>query len=313
MDIIRKTEDLTQGTPSVVTVGVFDGVHLGHQAIMRQVKSASNELAVLSVAVTFDRNPQELMNPSHPVPYICTLRQKLALIEEQGMDIALVLPLERDLLNMPAEQFVAEILHEKLCAVKLVVGSNFRFGKGRAGNVQLLQKMGREMGFEVAAVPPVMADGRTVSSTAIRRLLMEGRVELANWMLGRPFSLEGTVVAGKEIGRTLGYPTANIQPAEKQIVPGRGVYAVETRLEGRKWPGVANIGTRPTVGGQKSSVEVYIMDFSGNIYGRLVEVDFLHRLRDEVEFPDAEALKQQIGADIRQAKQLIGRGDCNRH
>ena len=312
MEIIRKIEDIVPA-PSVVTVGVFDGVHLGHQAIMGQVRSSAGELGVRSVAVTFDRNPQELVNPSHPVPYICTLRQKLALIEEQGMDIALVLPLDRELLDMPAEQFVADILHDRLCAVKLVVGANFRFGKGRAGNAQLLQKMGKELGFEVIAVPPVMADGRTVSSTAIRRLIAEGKVELANWMLGHPFSLEGTVVAGEGIGQTIGYPTANIQPAERQIVPGKGVYAVEIRLDGRNRLGVANIGTRPTLGGQKSSIEVYVIDFSGNIYGRLLEVDFLHRLRDEARFPDAEALKQQIGADIEQAKQLIGRGDCNRH
>lgn len=309
MDIIRRIEDIPPGMPSVVTVGVFDGVHLGHQAIMSQVRSAAQKLGVRSVAVTFDRNPQELVNPSHPVPYISTLRQKLGLVEEQGMDIALVLPLDRELLDMPPEQFVTDILHERLCAVKLVVGANFRFGKGRAGNVQLLQKMGRELGFEVTAVPPVMADGRTVSSTAIRRLIAEGKTELANWMLGHPFSLEGTVVAGEEIGRTLGYPTANIQPAEKQIVPGRGVYAVQTCLG----IGVANIGTRPTVSGQKSGIEVYILDFSGNIYGRELEVDFLHRLRDEVKFPDAETLKKQIEADIQRARQLIGRRDCNRH
>ena len=311
MDIIRKTEG--PGTSSVVTIGVFDGVHLGHQAIMSQVRFAAQELGVRSVAVTFDRNPQELVHPSHPVPYICTLRQKLALIEQQGIDAALVLPLERKLLDMPAEQFVTEILHGKLCAVKLVVGANFRFGKGRAGSAQLLKKMGKELGFEVTAVPQVMADGRTVSSTAIRRLIMEGKIEFANWMLGRPFSLEGTVVAGEEIGRTLGYPTANIQPAERQIVPGKGVYAVATSLEGRRWAGVANIGIRPTVGGQKSSIEVYILDFSGKIYGRELEVDFLHRLRDEVKFPDAEALKAQIASDVQQAKQMIAREDCNWH
>jgi len=292
-----------------VTVGVFDGVHLGHQAIMSLVRSAGEELGVRSVAVTFDRNPQELVNPSHPVPYISTLRRKLALIEERSIDIALVLPLERELLDMPAERFVTEILHARLCAVKLVVGANFRFGKDRAGNAQLLQRMGRELGFEVIAVSPVMVDGKPVSSTAIRRLLTEGKIELADSMLGHPFSLEGTVVAGEEIGRTLGYPTANIQPAEKQIVPGRGVYAVQTELGA----GVANIGTRPTVGGQKSGMEVYIVGFSGNIYGRELRVDFLHRLRDEVRFPDAEALKKQIGADIQQAMQLIGRRDCNRH
>jgi riboflavin kinase/FMN adenylyltransferase len=308
MDILRRIEDLAPGTPSVVTVGVFDGVHLGHQAIMRQVRSSAQELGVRSVAVTFDRNPQELVNPSHPVPYITTLRRKLSLIEEQGMDIALVLPLERKLLDMPAERFVTGILHERLRAMRLVVGCNFRFGKGRAGNVHLLEKMGREMGFEVTSVSPVMADGRTVSSTAIRRLLIEGKIELANWMLGHPFSLEGIVAAGEEIGRTLGYPTANIQPAEKQIVPGKGVYAVRTPFG----DGVANIGTRPTVGGEHISIEVYIFDFSGNIYGRELEVDFLHRLRDEAKFPDAEALKKQIEADIRQAKHLIGRGGCNR-
>ena len=311
METIRRLDDLKPGLASVVTVGVFDGVHLGHQAIMRIVKAAAAEHAARSIVVTFDRNPQELLCPAGSMPYITTLRQKLALISKQDMDVAVVLPLKQDLIDMPPEQFVSDVLHGKLRAIQLVVGTNFAFGKGRAGKVELLRQMGQQLGFEVIAVSPIRADGILVSSTVIRNLLADGKIEKANGLLGRPFALEGKVAKGDGIGRALGYPTANIQPAEKQILPGKGVYAVSVNLENDTWPGVANVGVRPTFGGQERGVEVYIVGFSGNVYGQELDIGFHARLRDEISFRDADALKRQIGLDVEQALRLIGQGVCN--
>ena len=305
METVRRLEDLEVGAPSVVTVGVFDGVHVGHQAIMCIVKADAAELGARAVAVTFDRDPEELVNPAKAVPYVTTLRRKVELIAEQDMDLAVVLPLERSLMDMSAERFVSSVLHEKLSAVQVVVGANFAFGKGRAGNVGLLRKMGRSLGFGVVEVSPIRVDGILVSSTAIRRLLAEGKVEKANVLLGHPFILEGKVVAGDGIGRSMGYPTANIEPVPEQIVPGGGVYAVSVDVGKAARPGVANIGIRPTMGGRGITIEVYIIGFLGDLYGRELAIAFHRRLRDEVRFPDAEALKLQIARDVEQASKLV--------
>lgn len=294
------------GLRSVVTVGVFDGVHLGHQAIMRIVKASAVGLNARSVVVTFDRSPEELANPAGAAPCITTLGQKLDLISEQGMDLAVVLPVNRRLMNTSAEQFISDVVREKLGAASVVVGTNFAFGKGRSGTVKLLRRMGKELGFEVIAVSPIMLGNVVVSSTAVRGLIAEGKVEKANELLGHPFALEGEVVAGEGIGRSLGYPTANIRPAERQIQPARGVYAVTVNLDGVRQAGVANIGSRPTVGGAETAVEVYVIGFSGDMYGRRLEVVFHRRLRGEVHFSNTDALKRQISRDVERALRLLG-------
>jgi len=305
LETFRRLEDLKLGGPSVVAVGVFDGVHVGHQAIMRIVKADAAELGARSAVVTFDRDPEELVSPRRPVAYLTTLRQKVDLIAEQGMDLAVVLPLGRWLIDMPAQQFVSSILHERLGAVQIVVGANFAFGKGRAGSVGLLREMGPDLGFEVVEVSPIKVDGLLVSSTSIRTLLADGNVEKANVLLGHPFALEGRVVAGEGIGRSIGYPTANIEPVAEEVVPGRGVYAVSVNVGGATWTGVANIGIRPTIGTRGTSIEAYIIGFSGDLYGQELAMVFHHRLRDEVQFPDVEALKLQVAHDIERASRLV--------
>jgi len=305
LETIRRFEELRPGIVSVATVGVFDGVHLGHQAIMRAVKAAASARGARSAVVTFDRDPEELVSPEGSAAYITTLRQKLALIAEQDMDLAVVMPLERRLVDMPAEQFVSEVLCGKLSVVHVVVGTNFVFGKGRSGGVKLLREMGQEIGFEVTAVSPVKVGGVSVSSTAIRRLISDGKIEKANELLGHPYALAGRVVPGDGIGRSLGYPTANVRPVEKQVLPARGVYAVSVRLDEMSWAGVANLGVRPTVGSREMSVEVYIVGFSGDIYGQELEVAFHSRLRGEIHFPNTEALKRQINLDVERALQLV--------
>ena len=294
-----------QASGSAVTIGVFDGVHLGHQAIMRTVRSGAERRHARSVVVTFDRNPDEILKPGSAPVCITTLRQKMALIAAQGMDAAVVLHLDPQLLGTPAEDFVSEVLHNKLRAAEVIVGRNFAFGRGRLGTVDLLRGMGSKLDFAVTIVPPALVEGITVSSTAVRGLISSGRVEKASKFLGRPFVLEGQVVAGDGLGRKLGYPTANIRPADSQIIPARGVYAVSLRIGKVDARGVANIGARPTFGGASVGMEVYIIGFSDDIYDKDVEVAFLYRLRGEIRFPDSESLVRQIGEDVALAKTLM--------
>ncbi len=292
--------------PSVVTIGVFDGVHIGHQKIMRTVKSSAEAQNAQSVVITFDRNPEELVHPEASPRHITTLAQKLSLIEQLGIDLCLVLPINQEILNIPAEQFVSDTLHDKLSAVELVVGTNFAFGKGRKGTVDMLTCAGRQHGFAVTAIQPITVGCIPVSSTSIRGLLSAGKIEKATELLGHPFSLEGIVVPGKGLGRTLGYPTANIRPDEHQIIPPGGVYAVKVILDDKHWPGALNIGSNPTVGGTETTIEVYIIGFSGNIYEQQLDVEFCAQLRGEKRFPNIEVLKAQIGRDVDRAIQIVG-------
>lgn len=307
METIFGLEEIKPGIPSVVTIGVFDGVHVGHQAIMRIVRADSVELGSRSVAVTFNRNPVEVVRSGSKIRYITTLRQKLELIAEQGMDATLVLPAERWLLDMPAEDFVSKILCDKLSTIQVVVGKNFVFGKDRTGNADLLRQMGAKRGFEVVAVSPIRLDDILVSSTAIRNLLSGGKVEKANVLLGHTFVLEGRVVSGKGVGRSIGFPTANIEPAANQVIPAKGVYAVSVNLGNNKYNGVLNIGRCPTISDKtkRESIEVHLIGFGGDLYGQCLEVAFHHRLRDEECFPDVEGLRQQIIRDIEVAKGLV--------
>lgn len=305
MKTVRDIEGLKTGKPSVVTVGVFDGVHIGHQLIMKKVREYADQFNACAVAVTFDRNPEDLVGKDGSVPYISTLEQKIELIEEQGIDLTVLLPLKTEILSLSPEQFVKDIICGKLSAIKVVVGTNFTFGRGRAGNVDLLRKMGAEMGFDVIAVPPLTVDNITVSSTLIRKYLQEGDVEKALELLGHPFVLEGTVVEGNRIGRTLGFPTANIKPVNKQVIPGNGIYAVSTFVDGVNWIGVCNIGSRPTVGGESITIEVYIIGYSGNIYGQKQKIAFHHRLRDEIRFAHVDDLIEQIGRDVERTREMM--------
>lgn len=306
MKRINSLNEIVNATPSVVTIGVFDGVHVGHQAIMGKVRDGALRRGVKSVVITFDRNPVEAIDPGTDISYITTLDQKLGLIEKQGIDTVLVLPADGDLVKMSAEDFVADVVHGKFAAVKAVVGSNFAFGRGRAGNVKLLESLSGKYGYEVEVVQPVRRGEVTVSSTVIRSLIGAGRVEEANDMLGHHYVMLGQVVKGSGIGRDIGYPTANIKPADRQVIPSDGIYAVDACI-GNEWMrAVASIGVRPTVGDGTHAIEVHVMDFAGDMYGAQIETAYLKRLRDEEKFPGVEDLKLQIARDIEESKKIGG-------
>jgi riboflavin kinase/FMN adenylyltransferase len=268
---------------------------------MRIVTEDASKLSARSVAITFDRNPMELIRPSRFIKYVTTLDQKLQLIAEQGIETAVVIPLNHEILDMTGPEFVAEVLQKRLSAVRLVVGTDFAFGKNLSGNVKLLRELGPKFGFDVTEVSPIRVGEMRVSSTAIRRLLGNGQIDVANTLLNHPFVISGLVVSGAQIGRTIGFPTANLRPIENQVIPRAGVYAASVHLPEGTMPGVVNIGFRPTVHGESETIELHIIGFSGDLYGQVLHVAFLHRLRDEIHFPDLESLKKQIDADVHQA------------
>ncbi len=289
----------------VVAIGVFDGVHWGHKAIFERLVAEAELAGSESLVLTFERHPSELLAPNNAPYYISTLDQRIDLIRASGVDSIVVAEFDSAFANLNREDFLNEILLNRLQAQCLVVGANFRFGKNREGDIRYLTENAVEVGLQTVVVPAVVIDSAPVSSTRIRALLQRGDVELASKLLSRRFALRGTVVLGRQIGRTIGFPTANIKSEPRQLIPGRGVYAVETTIDNTLYPGVCNIGTRPTFDGKDIAVEVHIAGFQGDIYGRQLDVVFCRRLRDEIKFSSRDSLVAQIREDVQRAS-----GDC---
>ncbi|HEY3068617.1 MAG TPA: bifunctional riboflavin kinase/FAD synthetase [Methylomirabilota bacterium] len=288
----------------VVALGVFDGVHLGHRAILAAAVSAARRLHVPPLACTFDRHPMEVLQPERaPLP-ITTLEERLDLIAATGVDTVLVLAFTRELAAVEPEAFVKDVLAGRLRAREVVVGFNHRFGRGARGDTALLERLGREFGFRTEVVPPLSLGGVPVSSTEIRAALLGGDVEQAAAFLGRPYRIHGAVVRGAGRGHTLGFPTANLLPDRPLLVP-TGVYACRAWLDPRSLPAVVNVGRRPTFGETTLSVEAHILDFDEDLYGGAIGLDFVARLRDEQKFPSIEALKSRIALDVAEARQRL--------
>jgi len=291
---------------SVVTLGNFDGVHLGHQALLRQADSVARECGLPLIAVTFEPLPREFFAPQAPVARLTRLRERFCFISELGIvDTLIVLPFRAQLARMSAEDFVRVILTERLRAKGVVIGDDFRFGAGRHGDLALLQTMGAELGFEAQGADTVSLDGERVSSTRIRGHLDAGDVAGAARLLGRPMTLCGRVTHGDKRGRLIGFPTANIA-LNRRLSPLSGVYAVTAILpDGRRVDGVANVGTRPTVDGQDARLEVHLFDFGEDIYGEVLRVEFRHWLRGEERFESLDALVAQIHRDADEARDWL--------
>ena len=305
--IIAQGLDDVTAEPSVVSIGFFDGVHRGHQTIIKRAARLAESAGVRSVVVTFDRHPQEVVNPGSQPKLLMTLGRRARTLAAQGVDLVVVMPFDDGLRHLPPEGFVDRVLVEPLQAQRVVVGANFRFGHGAAGDVQTLNGLGPSRGFTAEAVTLLELDGVVISSTEIRRAIDEGDVGLAQRMLGRPHAVDGIVVRGDARGAGLGYPTANLQVGRRAAVPARGIYAGAFTLgDGTSHPCVTNVGINPTFGGQELRVEAHLLDFSGDLYGREAAVDFRHRLRDEEKFDSVEALVEQIDRDAAEARRLLG-------
>ncbi len=290
---------------TVVTVGNFDGVHLGHRAILSRVKARAKELGSQAVVLTFEPHPVKVLRPQANLPLLTTPAQKFRLLAEAGMEAVVVLPFTREFSTLSARDFVVQYFVERLKVREVVVGHDYSFGRNREGNIELLKELGQTLGFTVQVVWAVEVNGAPVSSSLIRAMLKLGKVEEANRLLGRPYGVTGTVVVGKGRGaKMLGIPTANILP-ENDLLPASGIYAVVAHRGKEVLPGVANIGTCPTFDGQELTLEVHIFDFSGELYGEKLDVEFIARLREERRFPSIEALAAQIRADIEAARQVL--------
>jgi riboflavin kinase / FMN adenylyltransferase len=285
-------------TRSAVTIGMFDGVHLGHRALLEALRQEARRIHGQSVVLTFDRHPAEMLRPDKAPKLICSLDQKIAAIGASGVDVIVVARFEKSISAASPREFLENILIGKLKAAVVVVGPDFRFGKNRSGDFGMLAQMGVDNGVAAIAISPTRVDDAPVSSTRIRALLKHGLVEDAQRLLGRPFVLEGVVISGAGLGRKLGFPTANVQVEPEQLVPGQGVYSADVMALDGIYHAVVSIGTRPTVGGTDTVVEVHIADFQENIYGERIRVGFTGRLRDQKKFADLDQLVEQMRRDL---------------
>ncbi len=285
-------------------MGVFDGVHAGHQAVIAKVVEAASREGGLAGLLTFDPHPIQVIAPAKaPASLLETLDHKARVVSELGVRLFIPLHFDNAMAAMEAGEFINRLAAAPLRTI--AVGEDWRFGHRRAGDVSLLQREAERCGFRLEAVPPLMFDGDRISSTRIRQAIHDGNLDEAAHMLGRRYAVSGPVVAGDQLGRQLGFPTANIATGNLQLPPG-GVWVVRvSNADGRCWNGVANLGTRPTVGGERRLLEVHLFDFSGDLYGENLEVSFEKHLRSEMKFPSLEALRDQISADVKAARESL--------
>lgn len=307
MKFIRGIHNLNeQHRGCVLTIGNFDGVHRGHQALMSRLCEEGRKRNLPVVVMVFEPQPLELFAGDKAPARLTRLREKLRYMAEAGVDKVLCVRFDRRFAALSAQRFISDLLVEKLDVKYLAVGDDFRFGAGRQGDFLLLQKAGAEYGFEVVSTETFCDGGKRISSTAVRQALAVDDLALAQSLLGHPFTISGRVVHGDALGRTLGFPTANL-PLRRSVSPVKGVYAVEVRgLTPEPLPGVANIGTRPTVKGLRQQLEVYLLDINMDLYGRHIDVVLKQKIRNEQRFASLEALKEQIANDVVTARQFFG-------
>ena len=313
MRLFHGTDNAEIVRPTVVTLGVFDGLHLGHQLIMRTVVERAHAVGAVPTVITFDPHPRAVLHPESAPPLLQTFDQKIEAFGVLGIEQTIVIRFTKEFARIAAEEFLRDVIRDRLQAREVYLGRGFAFGRNREGTIDLLKEVSGRLGFEAEEVPEVRLRGQRISSSKIRELLAAGRVGLARRMLGRPYGVEGRVVRGRERGRTLGFPTANLHP-QNRVIPRAGVYVTATLIEGTWRRSVTNVGTRPTfeTSATAPSIETYVMDWHGDLYGDVVRVRFLHRLRAERKFESVEDLKRQIDRDIARAGRYFTRSGVRR-
>jgi riboflavin kinase/FMN adenylyltransferase len=290
--------------PTVLTIGNFDGVHLGHQYLVRKVIEQAQQRGMIAGAVTLYPDPVRVLRPEEPMKYLTSLEERLELLRGLGLELVVPLSFTSELAELSPRQFL-ELLKERLNLGVLVMGPDNVFGRNREGTPERVQETGRELGFDVEVLEAPLSDGAPVSATAIRNALADGDLESVTRQLGRWYSLRGPVVRGDQRGRTIGFPTANIAVTADRAMPAFGVYATWAHVRGKRYASATNIGMRPTFNGQRPSVETYIIDFEGDIYDDVIRVELVSRLRTEQRFNGIDEIKAQIGRDVAQARVLL--------
>lgn len=305
-ELERELAKYTPQQETILAIGVFDGVHLGHQFLMDYLKRQALIHDRRGGVVTFSVHPQHVLAPQRQVPYIISLEERIRRLQQLGIELVAPLPFNLDIAQLSARQFVS-LLQKYLKMRGLVVGANFTLGRGKEGDVFALHSLGKEMGFTVDVVSPKVIDGDVVSSTTIRQALAQGDMKKVTKLLGRPFDIKGKVAHGDERGRSLGFPTANLTVSPEKALPADGVYITKAYVDDYVYPSVTNIGKRPTFGQGERTIEVFLLNFQGELYGQELRIEVLERLRSEKRFSDPEELKVQICRDVEQAKAILGK------
>jgi len=307
MRLFHGTDNAEIQRPTVLTLGVFDGLHLGHQLIMQTVVERARSLNAAPTVITFDPHPRAVLHPESAPPLLQTFDQKIEGFGVMGIEQTIVVRFTKAFSNVSAEDFLNDVVIDRLHAREVYLGKGFAFGHNREGNIELLRRLGDELGFVAGEVPEVKLRGQRVSSSKIRQLLAQGQVNLARRMLGRPYGVEGRVERGSERGHKLGFPTANLHP-NNRVIPRNGVYVTGTLIDGQWRRSVTNVGVRPTFGDvSEPSVETFVLNWDGDLYGDVVRVRFLYRLRDERKFGSVEELTSQIKTDVVRAQSYFER------
>lgn len=304
MKIVREFENYTENTPKVLSLGMFDGVHFGHISIINLLKSLAQENNLETAILTFWPHPRKVFNPNDELKLLNTLNEKLNLLENANLDVVFLKSFDENFRNLTGEEFVRQILVQKLNVKHIIIGHDHVFGKNKSGNFELLQKLSKELDFVVQQLDAVKEGEFNISSTKIRNCLANGNIIGANKMLGYHYSVSGKVIDGKKLGRTIGYPTANIEVDELKLLPKKGAYIVEVYVKNKFYKGMLSIGTNPTVNGDKLTVEVYILDFNKDIYGDEITVKFRDFLHEEIKFESLEKLIERLDEDKRLTKEF---------
>ena len=289
---------------SVLTIGVFDGVHRGHQSLLAKVVAEAKTKGGAAGVLTFRNHPDSVLNPNFQPQYITSIAERIRLIKDLGIDFVVPVTFDMEIAGLRARKFT-ELLRSKLRMRGLVVGPDFAMGYKREGNVDMLSDMGAELGFSVSVVDLLSDGGDAVHSTSIRKALVDGNVKDMAKKLGRNFSISGTVVTGDKRGRTLGFPTANIEVGPDMVVPGNGIYATLAFVDGERHMAATSIGTRPTFDGKGRTIEAFLLEFDSNLYNRKLRLEFVQRLRDELKFDSVDALLEQMELDVEQTRRLL--------
>lgn len=304
MEIIRDLTTISVSRPTVLTIGSFDGIHRGHQHLIAQVVARAKELDIASALVTLHPHPKVVLRSNSPLRYLSTIEERLDLLKSLGLDYAVVFPFSLETSQIRAREFV-QLLTEHLRMREIICGKDFALGYKREGNVEFLRALGAEQNFSVHVVEPQTFDGEIISSTRVRDLVAQGELQEAVRALGRYPSVRGRVIKGDQRGRTLGFPTANLAIAERRLIPADGIYVVRIKIGDQWWGGAANIGVRPTFDNGARLVEVFVLDFSGDLYDQVVEVQFIKRLRPELKFDNVHALIEQMQRDVLDARRVL--------